>query len=231
MITNAVRAAASLLLFIVLISCQGKGLPGDHYFAGLNHAVKGELEKAEKKFMRALSIDGTHQQSSESLGVVRDSLKGDIDSEAVVHFFMGIMLANEGRFEGAAAEYTRALDMFSRFASAYYERGISLAVMGQYKEAIEDFTKVIELKPGDAAAYNNRGLAYGKGISDLERAIADFTSAVTLDPEFAEAYENRGIAYRMMNNEKSRACADWETACTLGACKSAEIAKKAGFCR
>jgi tetratricopeptide (TPR) repeat protein len=104
---------------------------------------------------------------------------------------------SNGDYDGAIADYTKAIELKPDNAVAYYDRGIVKGKKGDYGGAIADYTKAIELKPDFARAYGNRsGMKAMEG--DYDGAIADCTKAIELKPDDAHscfiAYYERGWA-------------------------------------
>ena len=83
-------------------------------------------------------------------------------------------------YQGAIADYTRAIEINPQYADAYYNRGtIKGRDLGDTQGAIADFSKAIQIDPQDASAYYNRGIAkYQK--RDLKGACADWREASSL---------------------------------------------------
>ncbi len=98
-------------------------------------------------------------------------------SQAAIYNNQGCDLYDEGRYDEAIAEYTKAIELDQNDARYYCNRGIAYNQKGQYDLAIADYNKAIELDQNDARYYYNRGIAYThKGQYDL--AIADFNKAI-----------------------------------------------------
>jgi tetratricopeptide (TPR) repeat protein len=218
------------LLFLSFSGCQENGTVDQIYSSGINHAIRGEFEKAKKEFEKALKVDQSHKPSKESREVIEDVLVRKLKNKAGIYFFKAISNSNEGRLDIAISYFSMAIKQNPEFIYAYFERGLVNGHKGDYDRAIADFTKTIELNPEDAAAFNNRGLAYAKGKDHYDLAFKDFNKAIELNPKFAEAYDNRGIVYRIKFNDKENACADWKRACELNRCYSFELAKQNGYC-
>ena len=47
----------------------------------------------------------------------------------------------------ATADYTRAIELFPKYAKAYFNRGVTRALIGQELEAQKDLNKAAELQP------------------------------------------------------------------------------------
>ena len=94
-------------------------------------------------------------------------------------------LNNEGRYDEAIEECTKAIELAPDLAGAYCSRARSYNAKGQYDLAIADCNKTIELDPNCAQignsgeAYYNRGYAY-KLQGKKAEAIADFETFIRL---------------------------------------------------
>ena len=64
------------------------------------------------------------------------------------------------RYDRAIVDFTRAIDLNSDDANAYFNRGRVYREKGDDDRAITDFSKAIGLKPDDTETYNNRGVSY-----------------------------------------------------------------------
>jgi tetratricopeptide (TPR) repeat protein len=119
----------------------------------------------------------------------------------------------QGDYDGAIAEYTKAIERDSAAADAFFNRGIAYANKKDYDRALADFMERVRLTPGDHNAYNARGSIYEQK-KDFKLAIADFTEAIRLHSTFASAFSNRAQAYHH-NRQYAEAIADFETAIRL----------------
>jgi tetratricopeptide (TPR) repeat protein len=105
----------------------------------------------------------------------------------------GIVLANEGRYEAAIAQFTMAFQRNPEFAEAYYNRGLVDLAIGQLGQAISDFSKAVEIKPEFVEGYSIRGDIY-VAMSQYEQAISDFTKVIELDPDSTDTCFKRSLA-------------------------------------
>jgi tetratricopeptide (TPR) repeat protein len=127
----------------------------------------------------------------------------------------GLVREQQGAFEAAIEDFTRAIRYDAQMASAYNNRGIARDRRGDPQRALEDYDAAIKLDPAYAAAYNNRGLA-NANLGELKAAVADFDEAIRLDPKFAAALNNRGIV-RDQTGDMQRAAQDFAAAIRLDA--------------
>ena len=85
----------------------------------------------------------------------------------------------KGDWDGAIADFSKAIELNPTFADNYQMRGSAKRAKGDLDGAIVDFTKAIELNPKDAYAYDARGNAK-KAKGDQAGADADFAQALKL---------------------------------------------------
>ena len=110
-----------------------------------------------------------------------------------------------GNYDGAIADFDRAIKLDPKSAGAYCARGDVKQAKGDWDGAIADYNRCIELEPTNDEVYDGRGIAnQAKGNNDL--AIADYTHAIELDPD-ANYYFNRSTAY-VVNREWASALGD-----------------------
>ena len=125
----------------------------------------------------------------------------------------GLRLMAATRYEQAALNFSRVIDLKPDFADAYRMRGRVFVAEYSPDPAIQDFTKVIQLDPSDAMALVERGFAR-LDKKDYSNAIADADRSIALDPKLARAYNLRGTAERASANP-SQAIADFTQAVQL----------------
>jgi tetratricopeptide (TPR) repeat protein len=114
---------------------------------------------------------------------------------------------------GALADYSRAIEVDSRCAPAYFGRGQIRANKGQLPEAEADYTKAIESDPKFAKAWFGRGMLRTY-TNNEPGALADFSKAVEADPTYTLAWFNRALL-RLSRKEYDGALADYTKAIDL----------------
>src|SRR5438876_487692 len=119
--------------------------------------------------------------------------------DAAAYANSGIAKLQKKDFNGAIADFNRALQLDPKLAKAYDDRGLAKQGKGDLDGAIADFNHALQLDPKDAKACDNRGVAK-RHKGDFDGAIADFNRALQFDPKDAKAYVNRGIAKQQKGN-------------------------------
>ena len=107
----------------------------------------------------------------------------------------GLRLMAATRYEEAALNFSRVIDLTPQFADAYRMRGRVHVAEYSPDAAIQDFSQVIALHPHDSGALLERGFAY-LDDKDYANAVADAERALALDPNLGRAYNLRATARR-----------------------------------
>ena len=94
----------------------------------------------------------------------------------------GVNKYEQGSYQGAIADLTKAIEINRMLADAFVIRGSAKFSLKDDQGAIADYTKAIEINPQYADAYNNRGLVR-ELVNDLEGACDDWRKAADLGDE------------------------------------------------
>ncbi len=90
------------------------------------------------------------------------------------------------QYDGAIADYTRALDLSPGDRPSRVGRGVALLWEGAWQQSIDDLTYAIDHSPTPdrwtAWAYRGRGLAHA-GLNERSEAIADYRAYLSLVPD------------------------------------------------
>ncbi len=117
------------------------------------------------------------------------------------------------KYDEALLSCTKAIELDSKYAWAYYNRGSVNEGKKQNEQAAADYTKAIELNPNYFDAYSRRGYIYTLN-KEHTKAIADYTKSIELDPKRASVYSARGYVY-YYEKEYELAFADFSKAIEL----------------
>ena len=107
---------------------------------------------------------------------------GDGLTEAEKHVYKGNDYFEEGRFDDAIAEYSKAIELDPTNAYFYSMRSWGHSENGDYELAIADLDKAIELEPNNGGFFYNRSDVYRR-MGDAARADADLNKARELGYE------------------------------------------------
>ena len=133
---------------------------------------------------------------------------------AAVYNNRGMIWNEKGEQENAIADYSEAIRLDPKDASAFYNRGQAWSEEQEYGKAIADYSEAIRLDPKDMHAYKHRGGAW-KATGQFDKAIADYDKAIRLNPKYAMAYLSRGNVW-WAKKEYRKAISDYDEAIRLG---------------
>ncbi len=97
------------------------------------------------------------------------------------HNSRGAAYAMAGNYRRALIEFTLAIRIKSREATAYYNRALVYRSLNNYQRALGDFARALELRPAYRLAYYQRGFTYYV-CGEHHRALRDFGAVLALEP-------------------------------------------------
>ena len=115
---------------------------------------RGETDTAEADFAKAVEL-------------------APYPKYVAAHVNLGILRAQQKRFDEARQLFDQAVSRSSRCARAYYNRGLLRKVQGDADGALADFTTAIEVDPKYWRAYKARGLLLSRDPGKKVEAVAD----------------------------------------------------------
>ncbi len=119
-----------------------------------------------------------------------------IKEEAAIHYRMGVVHLNDGKFTDALEELTTAVDLYRKEPSYYNALGLAYFAKGMNRDAKGNMEKAIRLNPGFSEAHVNLAAVY-LVEHDWDMAISESKEALKnifyRTPELA--YFNIGLGY------------------------------------
>ena len=103
---------------------------------------------------------------------------------------LGVLCAQQGRNQEAAALLETAIRANPRSAAALTNYGNILSSLGRYPQALASFDQALALQP-DPIALNNKGSILHR-TGRFDEALACYARAIAMQPHYAEAHYNRG---------------------------------------
>ena len=152
------------------------------------YAASGRRGLAQVCYQQILLMDPGNQEvamalreNAQQAAPVTDTIaRRPGQQEAIVYFNSGNSKYQQGDFEGALKDYSKAIELNPDYYKAYNNRGNLLSsVKEDYKAAIADFTKAIELSPTFAEAWLGRGTSKYL-MADKSGACRDWQQAQSL---------------------------------------------------
>ena len=130
------------------------------------------------------------------------------------HYYLGRFFLRESRFEEAAAEFRRTLEIRPHdFWSNFYD-GLCAFRLARYSDAAAAFRTCAALSPASAICRYNRALAF-EALGLRDEAHRDYTRALALDPKLVDALLNRGNLFYKERRD-AEAAADFALALQCG---------------
>jgi tetratricopeptide (TPR) repeat protein len=173
-----------------------------HFMLGLSTWKAGDLDKSQKAFETALTIDPDHLKSLLNLSRVLiektqydDAINtlmraGDIEPNSTdVYRLLGRAYRAQGKTDDAVDAYTRAIELDDKDAWSMNNLGLVLLEKKRADEALPFLAKAVELKKDVAVFHNNLGMAL-EHTGRFAAAATAYGNAVTAAPSYAKAKQN-----------------------------------------
>jgi len=170
----------------------------DYCDAGLDFAIAGEFEKAEKEFKNALKVNKFCTPAIESLRLIKDALEQKIDKEIAIRLFkVGI----SPEWSDKIKESVEIANLESDYMMTHTILGIVYLKNKMLDSARVEFEKAIQLEPDRDIAHNNLGVFYFHN-GRFSEAIHEFEVALQFNPNLAEAGNNYVITKMMLKGSE-----------------------------
>ncbi|MEZ7891658.1 MAG: tetratricopeptide repeat protein [Candidatus Wallbacteria bacterium] len=203
------------------VSFEKKMEANDSFDYGITFEMKGEFDKAENAFLKALEIDPAFAEAYNKLGDVcmkkgkfidaienykkSIELKPDVENS---HYDLGCAYLRLGQYEDALAELKNSLKLDPNHFEIYAQIGCIYVEKGEYFNALECFKKAIADDPTNVMARYYNGLAL-KMAGKLKEASYEFQSVIErysglikIKKNYAEGYYFIGLSYYQLDNMK-----------------------------
>ena len=184
---------------------------------GITFYTNENYEEAAKAFQAAISIYPDSDYYSQTVQYLSQTYLKLEDTDKAIEVYenaiakdptnaeyrtaLGQLLYSEDRFEEAAVQYRKAVEL-DNTAEHRYSYGEALLKIEDYEEAENQFNKVILDEPDSTAGYY--GMGKTKALEgDYEEAIENFEKTLELNPEFYDAYLDIAYAYADMGDMES----------------------------
>ena len=116
---------------------------------------------------------------------------------AAGHTCLGLVNDGTGRYQDAAVEFRRAIDLEPTNQDAYIGLALALEHRGAISEAEKTYESAINAQPGSTVGYNSLGTFYLRR-KEYDKAIGMFQKVIDLAPEGYGAYVNLGATLSNM---------------------------------
>jgi tetratricopeptide (TPR) repeat protein len=127
------------------------------------------------------------------------------------------------RYEEAATDFTRALEVAPQSALALCNRGMCSAKIGALDIALQDFNAALDIDERNVDCLMTRG-GLNRKLGCLAEAVHDFSRVIEIQPHNSRALVNRAMVYERANDLQA-AVVDCRRALQIDPCSA-----KAHFC-
>ena len=134
--------------------------------------------------------------------------------DASVHYALGGVLAQEGNWSEAAAQYAAVTASEPSDAAAHNNLALALRKSGDVDGAIREYRRALAIYPAFAAVHDNLGVALSQK-GDVTGALAEFREAIREDPGNAQAHNNLGTML-LQQKDDDGAIREYRQALSLG---------------
>jgi tetratricopeptide (TPR) repeat protein len=121
------------------------------------------------------------------------------NSGADGHLCMGLVDAGTGKYDEAAGDYQKAIELEPTNEKAYVGLANAYAKLNRLSDAENIYKQAISANPNSSYANQNLGIFYLQQ-AEYAKAADSFRKAVALAPESYVDYSNLGAAYLYMGN-------------------------------
>jgi len=128
----------------------------------------------------------------ESLTLYQHAIEVTQNNDAM-HYNLGVIFAEQGRFTQAISHYSKALQITPNFSQAHNNLGAAYLKLGRTAEAFRHYREALQIDPDFAEAHSNLGNILTEEGRTAE-AIRHYREALRIDPDFAEVHYNLGNA-------------------------------------
>ncbi len=151
--------------------------PTAHNNLGVVYKRKGQLDKAEEYYRKALEIEPNPKR----------------------HYNLANMYAESDRLDEAEEQYRKALKIRPNYGRAHYNLGALLFNRGDLDRAVEHFRRVLEIQPDFAPTHYNLGEIYQQR-GQLDKAVESYSTAVRIDPDYLDPRRKLAQLYAQKGN-------------------------------
>jgi TolB-like protein/DNA-binding winged helix-turn-helix (wHTH) protein len=140
--------------------------------------------KAKQMAEKALAIDSEMAEAHTSLAMIKALYDWD--------------------WNGAEAEFRRAIELNPGYATAHHWYGIHLGAMGRLEDSRRELMRALDLDPLSLIINVNNAYPYHYN-HQYDRAVDIYKKAIDMDPNFAWAHEDLMLAYEQQGNHTAAA--------------------------
>jgi tetratricopeptide (TPR) repeat protein len=146
--------------------------------------------------------------ADQSEAIATAEAAGDPKARALAYYERANAKFDAAEYQGAIADYDRAVALDAGLARAYNNRALAYQALGKDEQALADFGAAIGADTSYIRAYKNRIALLERTDGDLRLRADDYAALAQLEPGQAAAYQyQRGLALRRAGDPSGAAAA------------------------
>ena len=184
--------------------------------AGIVLADANEIEKAERFFQKALTIDPKNgvvfynlanvyynqQRYQEAIKLYQQALQTEIE-QVDCNYMIGMAFNQLESFKLALPYLMTAAELDKdKDAEVQFQYGLTLCHLEMFQEAIKQLNYVLSINPNHVDALYNLGLATYMETEDADEAIQYFDKAIQIDPKHLLSQHAKQTFKSLKNEEE-----------------------------
>ncbi len=185
-ITSEKKLNPQLIIDVIkwILEAMAAGVIGSAAYDALKIYLEKQKEKVESPSQQPTSIESEPHRK-------------EPDHSDVYYYTQGLIYFEQGHYQEAIPEFTKAIEIDSRYSNAYYARGRTMFKLKSYQQAVDDFDKALKLEPKNTNFYRDRAGAFEQ-LRNYQQAISDYTKIIELEPDNIEVYRIRVRIYEQL---------------------------------
>jgi tetratricopeptide (TPR) repeat protein len=144
------------------------------------------------------AADARAERSQEAEADLQRAVSSDEDN-AALHFALGVMLRQEGKFDDAYDQLTQALKLMPYLPENHSAMSYLFYRLDDGPNAIAEARTALSIDPKNAEGYQYMGLAH-YSLGEYKAAIHAYAESLGRDPDNADTYYDMGIALHADGN-------------------------------
>ena len=119
---------------------------------------------------------------------------------AVAHTYAGMVLKRNGHYASALKMDLKAVELYPKFASGWFNIGRDLSLMGRHMDALNAFNSAAQIFPEDAVLLGNIGNEFYR-IGNADVALKAYNAALSLENRNIPVLCNKGIVLHSLGRD------------------------------
>jgi tetratricopeptide (TPR) repeat protein len=174
--------------FALAVVGMANTAPGNQeFFAAVNRAVPLAAKVSEGERLIVLGLEAGAKGDVPKQKELYQELARTYPNDERAHNTLAGLLFAQLDYDGAIAEYQKAIAINPRFSQPYNQLGYAYRFLGKLEDAEKTFKKYIELIPDDPNPYDSYAELLMK-MGRFEESIKSYEKALTVDPKFVASF-------------------------------------------